>query len=203
MSPKTPLLGPAEYFASADDPLPVGMAVFALYVLATVGLGVVSVALLATQPADPPATVELLETVGHVVFITGIDLGIAIAAVTIVVHRFSGGSFDGTIGWTLAVVGWSYAPNLLAVPIELAFTIAGNLGESDASAIAVLDLGDGHVAFSSTGVAPIGLIPLLAVTIWSVYIIGYGVAAANDVPVRSAMGVAILVGIGSLLTSLL
>lgn len=208
MSPRTPLLRPLEYFETRPDPLGSGLVVFGIYVL---GMAVFIYAVLRLFMAQ----IENLPTEGQRAFsrvlpeVLGTFVGlfvvlsvIALAVVAAIMHYGSGGpETAGTYGDAIAVAGWAYAPNLLALPVQylLAWYDARSL-TLDGSDPQVLSA---QVEALQQPTGPGEILVTLLVVVWSVYILARGTAGTHEIDDARTILPALLVGIGSFLMSLL
>lgn len=200
MTPRTPLLDPAGYFADRRTPLARGAAVFTLYVIVGIVSAHVTVSLFLARVEDLPAGVEseVQSIMSTVLFLGAVGMVVAWIVVAAVVHYLSGGSStDGTFSDALAVAGWAYAPELVTAPVSLlyAYWAVGRLSfdGSDPERLAA----DVAAAEAQLEMQAFPIVLFLLMTAWSVYILAKGVSETHDVPVETAAIPAVLVGIGS------
>lgn len=202
MPPKTPLVDPSNYFAQRTNVLTEGSLVFGFHLLGDLLLLFLVIRALlqridVTVPSDAWMTV-----LGPVVLVSVVFYLVAWLVVAAIMHYLSGGSDTaGSYTDALAVTGWAYAPEVLVLPLNwlLVRREIAELrleGESVGAVIAELEA----VQNGMFGLPD--LVILLAVTVVSVYILAFGVAATHDVPVPKALGPAAIVGIGSIVLAL-
>lgn len=204
MPPRTPLRYPFEYFDTPRDPLLPGLGVFVAYVL-TEFIAVVWLAFwvlgraenLPRQAHDAMWDIIPPLFIGYLIVVT-----IAITVVTLVMHYWSSGDKDGTIAQTLAVVGWSYAPNLIAVLASVAwlrYDLRGLTLQGEDPAVLQEELS--RIGQDIAGVADLGI--AIVVVVWSIFILTYGVAAIQDIDPSDTWPPALIIGIGSIVLGLL
>lgn len=200
MAPKTPFLHPKRYFDQNRDALTPGLAVFAVYIIGTAVTLYAIVNLLFNQAADiPPEAREALNRILPstlvILFITAI---IALLLIAFIMHVFNSADAAGRFTDAIAVAGWAYAPNILALPITYLET------HSEIRQMS-LDGSNPEVfqsqleAVQNSGSSLLSIIVLLCVCAWSVYILAYGVAATHDTSVDKAIFPALIVGVGAFL----
>ena len=203
MSPRTPLVDSRAYFESRSRPLASALGVFSIYVLIEFAAVVWLAFWLLGRAEDlPQAAYQAMwglipgMFVGYIVVVI-----LAISVVTVIMHYWGSAGKDGSLSHTLAVAGWSYAPNLLAVPISLAWTRYDlRTLTIDGSDPATFQAEIDRISQDITGVVDFGI--ELVVIGWSVVILAHGVAAIHDVDTSQTWPPAILIGIGALLLSL-
>ena len=203
MSVRTPLFDPRAYFESWKDPVLPGFAVFAAYVIVEFVAVVWLAFWLLDRAEDLPQ--EAINAMWNIV--PGMFAGyllmaaIAITVVTLIMHFWGASGGDGSWSDTFAVAGWSYAPNLLALPVTLAWTRFDLRdltfdGSDPATFQAELD----RISQDITGFVDFGI--ELVVIGWSVVILAHGVATIHAVDSSQAWPPAILIGVGALFLSL-
>lgn len=200
MTPATPLLRPHRYFAERDDALRTGGIVFVGYVLASVLRPVAVLVLITSRMNGPNGVASNLAGVLVVRSIPGVLVAlVGWFVVGGAMHYLSGGDeTPGTYDDALAVAGWAYAPNAVAIPVELGFA-RRRLAELDPAA----DFDAAVEAVAGAGVAPMEFLVLLGVAAWSAYVLARGTAATHDVPAERTVGPAVAVGFASFILSLL
>lgn len=204
MPPKTPLLHPTDYFESRVDPILPGLGVFAAYLMVEFIVVIWFAFWLLGRVEDlPGAAGDALWNLVPSFLVAYLVVGlIALVAVTVIMHYVSGGDKTGGLVHTLAVAGWAYAPNLLAVPVSIAW-VRWDLrdltlqADNPAALEAELERLSGDV----TGIFDLAI--EFAVIAWSVVILAYGVAAIHEIDVDETWPAALLVGIGALLLGLI
>lgn len=203
MPPKTPLVDPYSYFAERTNALASGAIVFGLHVLGDLLLLVLVVRAIMRRVDVAVPTDAWTSVLGPIVFFALVMYAIAWLVVAAVMHYLGGGSnADGTFSDALAVAGWAYAPEVLALPLHwlLVRREIASLqleGVSTEAAMAELE------AVQSGVFGLPDLVLLLAITGFSVYVLAYGVAGTHDVPVGETLGPAVIVGVGSIVLTLL
>lgn len=205
MSELTPLFDSADYFESRTRPIR-GTGVFALHLLVQLVGMYVGVTLLFDQVEnlDPALEREVMSAVSGVLFVSAIVLVIGWVVVAAVVHYGSGGSrTTGTFADALTVSGWAYAPNVVAFPLLFLYQWRHiqqvSFDGSDPERLVT----EFEAMQAEMTMSPFPFLVLIAVTVWSVYILAYGVAETHEVPVETAAMPAIAVGVGSFLLALL
>lgn len=208
MGPKSPLVRPREYFETRLEPLGPGLGVFALYI---VGMAIFSYAVIRLVFAQvenlPPEGQRAMaralpQVLGTFVVILVVTAVIGLLVVAAIMHVFSASAeSDGSFADAIAVAGWAYAPDVLAVPVNylLAWRYARGLtldGSDPETLVAQVES-----LQAPTGIAE-GLLALVVVA-WSVYILAYGTAGTHDADIEQTILPALLVGVGSLLFRLL
>ncbi|MFB1066090.1 Yip1 family protein [Natrinema sp. H-ect4] len=201
MGPRTPLLKPGDYFSDREDVHLPSLAVFTLFVVASVVMTVVMVQLLFDQITGVPKG-----TRWGVLFlaIPGLVVGLVVGwfVVAAIMHFLGGNASNtGTFADALAVAGWAYAPNLLAIPFRVfqfrskieSKTITATDPEQLEAQLEVMQWGSGRVE----------VLIYLVVIGWSVYILAHGISKTHNASYGSAISAAVLVGIGSFLLGLL
>ena len=182
------------------------MGVFALHLvlqLAGLYLGIVLV-LNQVENLDPAIERGMMSTATGLLFATTILLVVGWIVVTGIIHYGSGGSqTNGTVADALVVAGWAYAPEVVAfLPSFLyrwrqiqQFSFDG----SDPTRLAT------EFEAIQAALAPslLSFPLLLLTTIWSLYILTYGIAETHEVPVETAAVPAVFVDVGSMLLTLL
>ena len=204
MPPSVPLLHPREYFERHPSPLLSGLGVFTLHAIGLVVMLYAAVSLLLGRIENAPAGLEraMYDVLGTVALFTLVLAVVVLLVVAAIMHILvGGGQTAGTFGNAVAVAGWSYAPNALAVPVNylLMRRAIGRLS-FDGSDPAVLEA-QMETAQDPSGVGSM-LVSLLVIA-WSVYILAEGVAGTHDVDVSKAAGPALLIGVGAFLMSVL
>ena len=200
MGPRTPLTSPSQYFSTSRGPLVPGLAVFAGYALGqVVAVYLVARWLLATVEGLPPEVPSMLPSM-----LPGLLVGMLIVAtvalfvVATIMHFGVGSSASGSFTEALAVAAWAYAPNLLVIPLELAwirYQLQGLTIEAESPAAFEAAI-DGYLESMST--VP-DLVMSLAVIGWSVWILAWGVTSTHEVDFSRALFPAAIVGVGALL----
>lgn len=201
MSPRTPLLKPGDYFSEREDIHLPSLAVFTLFVVASVGMTVVMVQLLFDQitgvSKGTRRGVLLLTIPGTVV-----DTVISWFVVAAIMHFLGGKSSNtGTFADALAVAGWAYAPTLLAVPFRL-FQFRSKIESRTINATDPEQL-EVQLETMQWGSGRVGVLIYLVVIGWSIYILAQGISKTHDASYGSAISTAVLVGIGSFLLGLM
>lgn len=207
MPPRSPLVSPYEYFDTRPDPLAAGLGVFGLYVLGTAAFIYAVLQLFVGQIDNlPPDGQRALSRVIPEVFGTFVGFFVVLSVVAVllvaaIMHYAIGGpETAGSFADAVAVAGWAYAPDVLALPVRylLAWSHAQSLS-LDGSDPAVL-AAQVEAAQQPSGGAEI--LVTLAVIAWSVYILARGTAGTHAVDDARTMVPAVLVGLGALVMSL-
>lgn len=206
MAPLTPLRYPGKYFADRADPLLAGVGVFVLHLVVSLVVVNITLNLLFAQIDDrPPSLDREISSVMGVTVIALIVVGvIAWLLVAAIMHYLSGGSStDGTFSDALAVAGWAYAPEVIMIPISFLYMYRYiselSFSGSDPDRLAR----EIEAAEAGLEMQLVPFLVLLIVTAWSVYILAKGVSETHDVPLDAAAFPAALVGIGSIVLTLL
>lgn len=198
--PRTPLLSPETYFDRHPNPVLPGLGVFAAYALGTVVGLYAAVSLLLGRIENAPPALEraMNDVLGTLAVLTLVIAVIALLVVAAVMHYLVGGSgTDGTYGDAVAVAGWAYAPDAISVPINYLLLRRDLSRQSfDGSDPEVLQA-QLEAMQDPSGVG--SLVVVVFAVGWSVYILAGGTAGTHDVDLGTAVGPALLVGIGSLL----
>ncbi len=197
-----PLVYPREYFSKVD-PLSQGALLFLGYFVATILLFMVTLQLLLSRIENAPTglTGQVFGQLLGVIFFTFIIMLIAWIVVAAVMHFVGGASGDGSFEDALGLAGFAYAPELLTMPIGMAFIWLETRdlrfdGSDPAEMARQVDELQAH-AFGP------GLLLTLLVTVWSVFILARGIQGTHDADSQSAWTAALIVGIGSILLTLL
>ncbi|QSX01029.1 Yip1 family protein [Haloterrigena alkaliphila] len=208
MAPRTPLFDPAEYFARTSRATAQnrGIGVFVLFVVLEIAWLSVAIRLLFAQVHDlgPRLEQQIMSAITGIIVITTIVIVIAWLVVAAIMHYgTSGSNGPGTFTDALSVAGWAYAPELVSlVPSALYgwWTVRQlSFNGSDPDRLAAEF--DSVASQAGMGIVPILLV--LATTVWSVYILTYGIAETHDVPVDRAVTPAVVVGLGSVVLFLI
>lgn len=194
MPPSHPLVRARAYFEHRDDSILPGLGVFALYVVGT-GL-LVSVILIWTfdqvAAGGEVSGPGLDAVVAVLVFSLLVTAVVSILVVAAIMH-FVGGAGEGRFEDAVAVAGWAYAPNVLALPVDYVLVQAELRGITATDAVALRN--ELQAARSTLGVEE--TLVLLAVTGWSVYILARGIQGTHDTELQDALTAAAIVGAGS------
>jgi len=199
MPPKTPLVRPYEYFEHEEAPLLSGTSVWWLYLLGSILLTIALADLLFRNTRDLEVTLgQVFGTLIGPVLLLIVTAIIALFVVAGVMHVFTGGA-DGEARFEMAllVAGWSYAPDLIEMPITYALTWSQLRGETLDASTAEQLAADLDAALGTTGTLE-GTISFVIVA-WSVYILAMGTAATHDVRVTKALVPAAIIGVGAFL----
>ena len=199
MPPSTPLLHPQGYFRTtrSSDYLLSAFIVFLGYVIANV-VAVYAVArwLLNRAEAAPAGVsrglADMLPFLVVGVFLVSV---VALVVVASIMHLFSGSYADGRYRDAIAVAGWAYAPNVVGLGLQLAWTRYQLRGITFQADHPEAFQAEAEALLGSSGAvdAVIGV----GVIAWSVYVLAYGVAATHEVDLRRTLGPALVVGIGA------
>lgn len=202
MAPRTPLRNPRAYFSKNSQPFASGAAVFVLYAFVTLVVTYAIVLQLFDRISGltPRQEQELSSLVPPMILFMAVGFLIAWFVVAAVLHFASGGSrTDGSFGDALGVAGWAYAPELLISVPQIAYSW---------NRISTIDLDGSDPGQLSNRMnelatqASMELVPvafLLLTTVWSVYILAYGVSETHDVSLERAALPAVIVALGSIL----
>lgn len=202
MPPRTPLLKPHEYFTTTERPLETGVGVLVLHYVADMVVLFLVVQLVVRQATGLPsgAVDQLTRFLVITTFLAILIYAVAWVIVAGVMHVWvsSADGSDAQFTDALAVAGWAYAPEVLTAPLALG-VVWNNIRGLSLDASDPERLSEQVEAAESLAGDPLGLLLLLFVTAWSVYILARGVAGTHDVPVGTALGPALVVGLGSLI----
>lgn len=208
MAPLSPLFSPQAYFADRLDPLPSGLGVYGLYVLATAGFFYAVLQLFIAQIQDLPPdgqralTHALPQVFGAIVGSFVVLSLVALLVTAAIMHYAIGGPESaGSFRDAVAVAGWAYAPDILALPVRylLAWFDARAI-TLDGSDPAVLSAQIEAVQQPSGGMAFLVTVVVIA---WSVYVLARGTAGTHEVDGSRTVLPALLIGLGALVLSLL
>lgn len=200
MAPYTPLVRPRSYFETRPRSIGTAIVVFSLYLAGSIGTVYAVTSLLLERtwglPPDGESAVFGAITASNLWFVLrSIVLLVLIAAV---IHFLSGwDETDGTYDDALCVAGWSFAPQIVALPID--FTVSWYFLQdrqfvfSDDAALSAQQ--KALEATIETVAIPLALI----VAAWTMYIIVDGAAAAYDVDRAETLGPAVIVGVATIL----
>lgn len=201
--PRTPLLFPGRYFERTDDPLPSGLAVFAVYLVGTTAYTYLVFQHVLDSFLSRPVGLE--RAIGSylptTLFFAAVSSCVALLVVAAVLH-FGSGRIEARRGEfrdAVAVAGWGYAPNVLVLPVAYLYVreqLEGlTLRASD------LDSVSAEVEAVQSATGEVHLLLTLVVVAWSVYVLGYGIAATHDVDTVDAFVLAGFVGLFAFLAS--
>lgn len=198
------MLYPRRYFERVDDPLSHGLTVFAVYFVGTVALAYLSVRGVFQRIPDPPAGLE--QQLSGLLFVTALFAAviacIALLLIAAVMHYGSGVSPDdrGEYRDAVAVAGWAYAPNAIALPVSY-LLVRRKLRQLSFDATSPEALEAELQAVQSPNGLQVAL--TLAVVAWSVYILAYGTAETHDADPRETLVLAAVVGVFAFVASFL
>lgn len=196
MPPMAPLFNPEEYFASRGSTLLSGLAVFALNVIGTILVIWLTAQLLVNRMNSLPPGLDraLFNVIGTMAIVIVVVSLIALLVIAAIMHVPARG--DGTFVDAMAVAGWSYAPDVIVLPISFLVArwrirqLPTNLSTREfTTQVQMIE--------SSIGVPDV-VISLFVVG-WSVYILAKGTAGTHDVDVRKTIVPALVIGVGSLI----
>ena len=198
MPPNTPLFNPEQYFEKHRDPVLHGLGVFALYVVGSVVLVYLVIQLLIDHSRNvPPAAISALNNM--VLALTAFTIPVAIVSLLLVagVMHFwvSDRETHGSFGAALGVAAWSYAPEVLSLPVEYILARLHFRGRTfDASDPEQFTAqADAMLA----GMNLSGIVVSLIVVGWSVIILTRGIATTHGVDPDKALVPALIIGIVS------
>lgn len=199
MPSKTPLARPREYFDQHPDPLLPGLGVWVLYVIGTlVSLYALIRLLLAHSVNVPDAAVGALYDLLVGTAILTIPLSIvALLVVAGIMHYWCKSGHLDSFGAALAVAGWSYAPEIIAIPINYLIAFIQFRGRTFDASDPQQFTGQ-FEALQTTSTIPDIVIALVVVG-WSVYILAWGISSTHEVEIDEALVPALIIGVGSLL----
>ncbi len=146
---------------------------------------------------DPRLEREAVSIVTGAIVIGVGALIVAWFVVAVIMHVGCGGGKRGTFTDAFGVAGWAYAPEVV---LFLPSAIYGwweirhrSFDGSDPERL----VAEFDAIASQTDLAAVLI--ALATTLWSVYILTYGIAETHDIPVDRAATPAVVVGLGSIL----
>lgn len=199
-----PLIRPKEYFTQREGILGQGSLVFFGYFIGIMVLFWVTLEWIIARVANAPGGVrgELLKELVSVGFFTLIIMVIVWLLVGAVMHFIGGMGTNGSFRDALGLAGWSYAPELVAIPIQggLIWTEIRDVTFDGTTPAAFARDVESIQAGADTTLA---LLVMLCVIAWSVFILARGIQGTHDAEPAAAWTAAIIVGIGSLFLSLL
>ncbi|SFS46839.1 YIP1 family protein [Halostagnicola kamekurae] len=195
MAPYTPLVRPRSYFETRPRPIGTAVGVFSLYLAGSIGTLYAVTSLLLERtwglPADGERVVFDAINASNLRFV--LRSVVLLALIAAVIHFLSGwDETDGTRADALCVAGWSFAPQIVALPID--FTVSWYVLRgrqfvfSDDAALSAQQTALGGTI--ETIAIPLALI----VAAWTVYIVLDGAAAAYDVGRTETLAPAVIVG---------
>lgn len=194
MPPSHPLVRARAYFEQRDDSMLPGLGVFALYVVGAICVVYLRLRWAFEQvAADRTLNGPGLDAIAAVLIVSLLATAIVSILVVAAVMHLVGGAGEGRFEDAVAVAGWAYAPNLLALPVEYVLLQAELRGITATEAAALRS--QLQAARSTLGVEE--TLVLLAVTGWSVYILARGIQGTHDTELQDALGAAAIVGAGS------
>lgn len=196
----TPLLDPGDFFERLEAPLRSGLAVFAVYVVASTVLLLFSLELLlaASDPLPTGLRSAVYGDLLAVVATRAIVLTLVLLAMAVGMYLLIGPArADGRFRDLLGVAGWAHAPDVLTAPI-LGALIYRRIARLELEAPTEREVIDQLEAVEGAAVSSIELALVIVVTAWSVYILAEGVRRTHDVPAVRAWAAAVLVGLGLL-----
>lgn len=198
MPPKTPLFDTEQYFEEHRDPIIPGIGVFVLYIVGSAILVYLIIQLLIDHSRNvPPAAIDALN--GMIVTLTIFAIPVALVSLLLVAGLMHFWVTDretyGSFGAALAVAAWSYAPEVLSLPVEYALAWLHFRGRTfDASDPEQFTAqADALMA----GMDLSGILVSLVVVGWSVIILTRGIAATHDVDPNKALTPALIIGVVS------
>lgn len=199
-----PLVRPRAYFANSDGILGHGSLVFFGYFIGILVLFWVTLEWILARVANAPGGVrgELLKELVSVGFFTLVIMVIVWLLVAAVMHILGGMGTNGSFLDALGLAGWSYAPELIAIPIQggLIWTeIRDVTFDATTPAAFARDV----ESFQAGADTTLALVVMLGVIVWSVFILARGIQGTHDAEPAAAWTAAIIVGMGSLFLSLL
>lgn len=202
--PRTPLIDPSGYIKAVGDPFRHGVFVFIGYSLGVViSLWLIMewiiVRIDPLAPEVRPTWYRLFIPLAIMFFIVTVVSWLIIAGV---IHLVVGGSkTEGSFEEALGIAGWSYAPELVSLPVTVGIAyldLRGVSFDGDNPERAIQELE--ALTMDATGL--FGIVLFLLVTVWSVYILAEAVTETHEVARDRAWLAAIIVGVGSVLVHL-
>ncbi|MFP4590374.1 MAG: YIP1 family protein [Halobacteriales archaeon] len=198
MVPATPLHQPKQYFEAVENPLPAGAALAVGRFLGVTLLFVIAVELVLSAMVGGPTGLrgEIYRLLVPVAAFMAVYLAAAWLVVAGVMHVV-GGHSEGRFRDALGVTGWSYAPDLLLMPISAAaMYLEMRDRELMASDPAVFAAEVEELQAQASSIP--GLLVTLVVVAWSVYILANGIQATHDTDAKAAWIAAGIVGVGAI-----
>lgn len=197
--PRTPLVNPKRYFDEADDPLPRGVAVFTLHLIGLSVLIYIAVRVVFQRIQSPPAGLEsqLMNLLFGTIFFTMIFGCVVLLGIAAILHY--GSSKHGEFGDAVAVAAWGYAPNTLSLPFSYVLFRRRLEGASDS--IRSPEAMQAEVEAMQSGGGELQILLSLAVIIWSVYILGYGIHSTHGINPQDGLVLAGFIGVFAFLGS--
>ena len=197
--PRTPLVNPKRYFDEADDPLPGGVAVFTLYLIGLSVLMYIAVRVVVQRIQSPPVGLEsqLRSLLFCTIFFTLVFGCVVLLGIAAFLHY--GSSKHGEFGDAVAVAAWGYAPNALSLPFSYVLFRRRLEGVSDS--IRSPEAMQVEVEAMQSGGGELQILLSLAVIIWSVYILGYGIHSTHGINLQDGLVLASFIGVFAFLGS--
>lgn len=197
--PRTPLVNPKRYFDEADDPLPGGLAAFALHLIGLSVLMYIAVRVVFQRIRSPPAGLEsqLMNMLFGTIFFTLIIGCVMLLGIAAFLHY--GASKHGDFLDAVAVAAWGYAPNVLSLPFSYVLFRRRLDGLSDS--LRRPEALQTEVEAMQSGGSELQILLSLVVIIWSVYILGYGVHSTHGINQQDGLVLAGFIGLFAFLGS--
>lgn len=191
--PRTPLVKPKGYFDEADDPLSRGLAVFALYLIGLSLLMYIAVRVVFQHIRPPSAGLEsqLTSMLFGTIFFIMVFGCVVLLGIAALLHY--GSSKHGDFGDAVAVAAWGYAPNALSLPFSYVLFRRRLDGHSDS--IRSPEAMQAEIETMQSGGSELQILLSLAVIIWSVYILGYGIHSTHGINKRNGLVLAGFIGL--------
>lgn len=190
------MLDPRGYFERRPEPLAIGLGVFGVYLLALSVFSYTLVSLM-SRTIDAPSAVERRAILAVLV---GVLFGGCLALLGIAAVMHYGTGRTGRYRDAVAVAGWAYVPNLLSLPVEYLLA-RERLAELEWWQVSSPEALRAELEAAQGG-GTVSILLSLGVVLWSVYILGYGVAATHERQVTETLTLATLVGIVAFVASL-
>lgn len=197
--PRTPLVNPKRYFDEADGPLPRGLAVFTLHLIGLSALMYIAVRVVFQRIQSPPTGLEsqLMSLLFGTIFFTMVFGCVVLLGIATILHY--GSSKHGEFGDAVAVAAWGYAPNALSLPFSYVLFRRRLEGVSDR--IRSPEAMQAEAEAMQSGGGELQILLSLAVIIWSVYILGYGIHSTHDINLQDGLVLAGFIGLFAFLGS--
>ena len=191
--PRTPLVKPKGYFDEADDPLSRGLAAFALYLIGLSVLMYIAVRVVIQHIQSPSAGLEsqLMSMLFGTIFFTMVFGCVVLLGIAALLHY--GSSKHGDFGDAVAVAAWGYAPNALSLPFS--YVLFRRRLDGYSYSIRSPEAMQAEVEAMHSGGSELQILLSLAVIIWSVYILGYGIHSTHGINKRNGLVLAGFIGL--------
>lgn len=204
MSRLDPLIRPREYFQNTNGVFGEGAIVLGGYFVATMLLLVVVLEMLIRRVEGAPSGLrsEMIPLLFGTGFFAAIFILVAWVVVAAVMHFIGGFGTDGSYKHALGLAGWAYTPEIISTPVHwflIWLELRGVRFDGSDPAVFRSQIEE----FQSVAGPDFGLVVLIGVVLWSMFILARGVQGTHDAEATSAWFAAGIVALGSLFFTLL